>query len=154
MAGSLNKVQLIGNLGSDPEIRSVGSGKVANFRIATSESWRDKSSGEKKERTEWHSIVVWNENLVGIVDKYIRKGDKVYVEGQLQTRKWEKDGVERYSTEIVLNAFNGTITMLSGKQDGGRSESGNSGGYAQQSSRGSAPAKTTAAQDLDDAIPF
>jgi single-strand DNA-binding protein len=117
MAGSINKVIIIGNLGKDPEIRSfTNGGRVASFSVATSESWKDKASGEKKERTEWHRISVLNDNLVGIVEKYIKKGSKVYIEGQLETRKWtDKDGVEKYTTEIVLRPFRGEITMLDSK---------------------------------------
>lgn len=114
MAGSLNRVMLIGNLGADPEIRRTQSGDpVASFRIATSETWRDKNSGERKERTEWHSIVVFNDNLADVVEKYLKKGAKVFVEGQLQTRKWQgQDGIDRYTTEIVLTKFRGEIQML------------------------------------------
>lgn len=117
MAGSVNKVILIGNLGADPEIRSMNSGdRVASFRIATSETWRDKSSGERKEKTEWHNVVVFNENIVKVVENYVKKGTTVYVEGSLQTRKWQdKDGADRYTTEVVLKAFNGTLTLLGGK---------------------------------------
>lgn len=149
MAGSLNKVTLIGNCGNDPDIRSVGDGRVANLSIATSESWKDKSSGEKKERTEWHRIVVWNEGLVGVIEKYVKKGSKVYIEGELQTRKWEKDGVERHSTEVVLTGFGGRLILLGDGGGGGRqsdpnensSRPGNDGGGASQ-------------RDLDDEIPF
>ncbi len=117
MASSVNKVIIIGNLGKDPEIRSFANGgRVASFSVATSESWKDKASGEKKERTEWHRISVLNDNLVGIVEKYIKKGSKVYIEGQLETRKWtDKDGAEKYTTEIVLRPFKGEITMLDSK---------------------------------------
>lgn len=120
MARSVNKVILVGSLGRDPEIKSTQNGvKIANFSLATSESWKDKATGERKEKTEWHKIVVFNENLVNVVENYLKKGALVYVEGQLQTRKWQdKDGADRYSTEIVLQAFNGTITMLGGKKDG------------------------------------
>lgn len=122
MAGSLNKTMLIGNVGKDPEIRSTQDGKeIANLSLATSESWKNKA-GEKCERTEWHRITVFNENLVKIIKSYVKKGSKLYVEGQLQTRKWtDKDGVEKYSTEVVLQNFNGTITMLDGKSDGAAS---------------------------------
>ena len=108
MAGSVNKVILVGNLGADPEIRRLNSGEpVVNLRIATSESWRDKNSGERKEKTEWHQVVIFNDNLAKVAEQYLKKGMKVYIEGQLQTRKWEKDGVERYSTEVVLQKFRG-----------------------------------------------
>ncbi len=118
MSGSLNKVQLIGNLGKDPEIRSFqNGGRVANLTIATSESWKDKTSGERKERTEWHRVSITNDGLVGVVEKYLKKGAKVYVEGQLETRKWtDKDGVERYTTEIVLRPYSGDLTMLDAKK--------------------------------------
>lgn len=145
MAGSLNRVTLIGNLGADPEIRNVGDGRVANMRIATSESWKDKNTGEKKERTEWHSIVVWNDGLVGVIEKYCRKGGKVYVEGELQTRKWEKDGVDRYSTEVVLTGFNGKLVLLGDGGGGSRQSDPND-----NASRASGPSQ----RDLDDEIPF
>lgn len=114
MAGSVNKVILIGNVGKDPEIRTTQDGrKFANLRIATSENWRDKNSGERKERTEWHSVVVFNDNLAKVVEQYVRKGSKLYIEGQLQTRKWQdQSGADRYSTEVVLQGFNGVLTML------------------------------------------
>jgi len=123
MAGSLNKVQLIGNVGADPEIRRTQSGtSIANLRIATSESWRDKNSGERKEKTEWHTVSCFNEGLCKVIEQYVKKGDKLYIEGQLQTRKWQdQSGNDRYSTEIVLQAFNGTLTMLSAP-GGGRNE--------------------------------
>jgi single-strand DNA-binding protein len=121
MAGSVNKVILIGNLGRDPEIRTLGSGdKVANLRLATTETWRDKASGERKEKTEWHSVVIFNDNIVGVVERYLKKGSSVYVEGALQTRKWQdKEGQDRYSTEVVIQRFNGQLTMLGGRGDGG-----------------------------------
>ena len=124
---SLNKVMIIGNLGRDPEIRSFSNGgKVANLRIATSESWKDKTTGEKKERTEWHTVSIMNEGLVGVVERYLKKGSKVYVEGQLETRKWQdQSGADKYSTEIVLRGFGGTLQMLDGKpggSDGGQSQ--------------------------------
>lgn len=121
MAGSVNKVILIGNLGRDPEVRSFPSGgRVANFSIATSENWRDKQSGERRERTEWHRIAVYNDGLVGVVERYLRKGSKVYVEGQLETRKWtDAQGQERYTTEIALRPFRSELTMLDGRGEGG-----------------------------------
>src|SRR5688572_855581 len=121
MAGSVNKVILVGNLGRDPEIRRTQDGRpIANLRIATSESWRDKATGERRERTEWHSVVIFNENLCRVVEQYLRKGSKIYVEGQLQTRKWQdQQGQDRYSTEVVLQGFNGTLTMLDGRSGGG-----------------------------------
>ena len=124
---SLNKVMIIGNLGRDPEIRSFSNGgKVANLRIATSETWKDKTTGEKKERTEWHTVSIMNEGLVGVVERYLKKGSKVYIEGQLETRKWQdQSGADKYSTEIVLRGFGGTLQMLDGKSggsDGGQSQ--------------------------------
>jgi single-strand DNA-binding protein len=133
MAGSVNKVILVGNLGRDPEIRSTQDGmRIANLNLATSESWRDKMSGERKEKTEWHRVVIFNERLTELAEKYLRKGSKVYVEGQLQTRKWtDNAGVEKYSTEVVLTRFKGELTMLDGARDGGRAGAGGpmEGGY-------------------------
>ena len=128
MAGSVNKVILVGNLGRDPEVRSFqNGGKVVNLRIATSETWRDKASGERKERTEWHSVAIFNEPLAKIAEQYLKKGSKVYVEGQLETRKWQdQSGADRYSTEVVLRPFSGNLTLLDGRDGGG---SGGSGGY-------------------------
>ena len=158
MAGSVNKVILVGNLGADPEIRSLTSGdRVANLRIATSESWRDRSSGERKEKTEWHRVVVFNENIVKVCEQYLRKGAKVYVEGAIQTRKWtDQAGAEKYSTEIVLQKFRGELTMLDGRGD--NEGAGESGGYNGGFSSGpraqsSAPREDFSA-DLDDEIPF
>ena len=160
MAGSVNKVILIGNLGRDPEIRSTQDGmRIANLSVATSETWRDKATGERKERTEWHRVVIFNDKLVEIVEKYLKKGAKVYLEGALQTRKWtDNSGQERYTTEVVLQRYRGELTMLDGR--GG----GESTGYAEEpaedltvagarsgSGRGE---KRSAAQDLDDEIPF
>lgn len=149
---SLNKVQLIGNLGADPEIRSFqNGGRVANLRIATSESWKDKATGERKEKTEWHTVALFSDGLVGVAERYLKKGSKVYVEGQLQTRKWQdKDGNDRYSTEIVLQGYDSKLVMLDGP-------SGNSGGNqsngSQQSSGNQQPSGSYA-EDLDDDIPF
>ncbi|PZU88370.1 MAG: single-stranded DNA-binding protein [Chelatococcus sp.] len=130
MAGSVNKVILVGNLGRDPEVRRLGSGEpVVNLRIATSETWRDKASGERKERTEWHSVVIFNENLAKVAEQYLRKGSKVYIEGQLQTRKWQdQQGVEKYTTEIVLQRFRGELTILDSRGQGGSDEYGEAGG--------------------------
>lgn len=140
MAGSVNKVILVGNLGRDPEVRRLGSGEpVVNLRIATSETWRDKQSGERKERTEWHSVVIFNENLAKVAEQYLKKGSKIYVEGQLQTRKWQdQSGVEKYTTEIVLQRFRGELTILDSRQ-GGSDEygAGAGGGYGEESSGGS-----------------
>ena len=120
MAGSVNKVILVGNLGADPEIRRLNSGDpVVNLRIATSETWRDKASGERKEKTEWHNVVIFNDNLAKVAEQYLKKGMKVYLEGALQTRKWEKDGVERYTTEVVLQKFRGELQMLDARGQGG-----------------------------------
>jgi single-strand DNA-binding protein len=151
MAGSVNKVILVGNLGRDPEVRTLPNGdKVANLSLATSESWRDKSSGERKEKTEWHRVSIFNDNLVKVAESYLKKGSTVYIEGQLETRKWtDKDGVEKYSTEVKLGKFNGVLTMLGGKSEGA-SSGGGGGGYEQTMSN---PRKET--QDLlDDDIPF
>lgn len=152
MAGSLNKVILIGNLGRDPEVRRLNSGDpVVNLSIATSESWRDKASGERKERTEWHRVVIFNENLAKVAENYLRKGSKVYIEGQLQTRKYtDKDGVEKYSTEVVLQRFRGELVMLDsrgGGDDADRSTTSASGG-------GSDTGRNFERDDLDDEIPF
>jgi single-strand DNA-binding protein len=169
MAGSVNKVILVGNLGRDPEIRSTSDGqRIANFTLATSENWRDRVSGERKERTEWHRVVVFNDRLSEIVEKYLKKGAKVYVEGQLQTRKWQDNsGQERYTTEIVLTRFKGELTMLDGA--GGRGgagagpsegyEEGYGGGYSEtpraaNPSAAAGRSRTTTANDLDDEIPF
>lgn len=150
MAGSVNKVILIGNLGADPEIRRTQDGKaIANLRIATSESWKDKSTGERKEKTEWHRVVVFNEGLCRIAEQYLKKGSKVYLEGQLQTRKWtDKDGVEKFSTEIVLQGFNCQLTMLDGAAGNAGAKRANADDF------GSAPASPRASKDMDDEIPF
>lgn len=126
MAGSLNKVMIIGNLGRDPEVRSFqNGGKVCNLRIATSETWKDRNTGERREKTEWHSVAIFNEGLVRVAEQYLRKGSKVYVEGQLQTRKWQdQNGQDRYSTEVVLQGFGSTLTMLDGRGEGGGGQGG------------------------------
>jgi len=130
MAGHLNQVQLIGNVGGDPEIKTLQNGSVvANFSIATSESWKDKSTGEKKERTEWHRIVVWNEGLCSVIEQYVRKGSKVFVQGELQTRDWEKDGQKHYSTEVVLTGFKANLILLG---DGGGRKASDPNGNAQR----------------------
>ena len=167
MAGSVNKVILVGNLGRDPEMRRLNSGDpVANLRIATSESWRDKSSGERKEKTEWHNVVIFNENLCKVAENYLRKGSKVYIEGSLQTRKWQdQQGQDKYTTEIVLQKFRGELQMLDSKGEGGGGggyESGGSGGYSSgsggggggRSQGGSGPKEDFRNDDLDDEIPF
>ncbi|MEP2955414.1 MAG: single-stranded DNA-binding protein [Sulfitobacter sp.] len=131
MAGSVNKVILIGNLGRDPEVRSFqNGGKVCNLRIATSETWKDRNTGERRERTEWHSVAIFQEGLVRIAEQYLKKGSKVYIEGQLQTRKWQdQSGADRYSTEVVLQGFGGTLTMLDGPGGAGSGGGGGGGGY-------------------------
>jgi single-strand DNA-binding protein len=164
MAGSVNKVILVGNLGRDPEIRSTQDGmRIANLNLATSESWRDKMSGERKEKTEWHRVVIFNDRLTELAEKYLRKGSKVYVEGALQTRKWtDQQGQERYSTEVVLTRFRGELTMLDGARDraGGAAEVGyDEGGYnemprAAGSPMSGGPARGGRSADLDDEIPF
>jgi single-strand DNA-binding protein len=165
MAGSVNKVILVGNLGRDPESRSFqNGGKVVNLRIATSESWKDRNSGERKEKTEWHSVAIFNEGLANVAERYLRKGSKVYVEGQLQTRKWQdQSGQDRYSTEIVLQGFNSVLTMLdgpgggSGGGGGGGSDydDGPGGGYGGGDSRPQSRPKPAAFDsDLDDDVPF
>lgn len=174
MAGSVNKVILIGNLGADPEIRRTQDGRpIANLRIATSESWRDKNTGERKEKTEWHQVVIFNEGLCKVAEQYLKKGSTVYVEGQLQTRKWQdQSGQDRYSTEVVLQGFNGNLTMLGGRGDGGGASRGGNdfgGGYGggddygspspqrgggQQRGGASAPPSGGFSRDLDDDIPF
>ncbi|MES2985071.1 MAG: single-stranded DNA-binding protein [Pseudomonadota bacterium] len=158
MAGSINKVILVGNLGKDPETRATQDGReICNLTIATSESWKDKSSGERKEKTEWHRVVIFNDNLTRIAKDYLRKGSKVYIEGQLQTRKWtNKEGQEVYTTEVVLQNFNGNLTLLDSKS-GGESRGGNDG-YNQDRSYGNsspAPQRARVAEvELDDEIPF
>jgi single-strand DNA-binding protein len=154
-------VILIGNVGADPEIRRTQDGRpIANLRIATSETWRDKNSGERKEKTEWHRVVVFNEGLCKVIEQYVKKGAKLYIEGALQTRKWtDQAGVEKYSTEIVLQGFNSTLTMLDGKSGGaaGASSGGDYGGddYGSSGGRSSGGGgKANFAQDLDDEIPF
>jgi single-strand DNA-binding protein len=182
MAGSVNKVILIGNLGADPEIRRTQDGRpIANLRIATSETWRDKNSGERKEKTEWHSVVIFNEGLCKVAEQYLKKGSTVYVEGQLQTRKWQdQSGADRYSTEVVLQGFNGNLTMLGGRGDGGGASRGGNdfggadygggggggydGGYGSPApsrggssggaSRGGSAPSGGFSRDLDDDIPF
>lgn len=158
MAGSVNKVILVGNLGRDPEIRSTQDGlRIANLSVATSESWRDKASGERKEKTEWHRVAIFNERLVDVVEKYLKKGSKVYIEGALQTRKWtDNSGQERYTTEVVLQRFRGELTMLDGRSGGGESSYASDASEDDMPVRQSAarPARAAATQDLDDEIPF
>ncbi|KAB2885018.1 MAG: single-stranded DNA-binding protein [Albidovulum sp.] len=168
MAGSVNKVILVGNLGRDPEVRSFpNGGKVCNLRIATSETWRDRNTGERKERTEWHSVAIFNENLAKIAEQYLKKGSKVYVEGQLETRKWQdQSGADRYTTEVVLRQFRGELTLLDGRDGGGAGGGydddrggggygGGSGGYGGGSGGGGQGGGQGGGRpDLDDEIPF
>jgi single-strand DNA-binding protein len=171
MAGSVNKVILVGNLGKDPEVRTSQDGsKIVNFSIATSETWNDRASGERKERTEWHRVVVFNDRIADVVEKYVRKGAKVYVEGQLTTRKWtDQAGVEKYTTEVVIGKFKGELTMLDGRSGGGEGMSEGGGGGYQPRERAAPAARSAPAArgggnpswdapkgggDLDDEIPF
>src|SRR6056297_1456715 len=164
MAGSVNKVILIGNLGRDPEVRTFqNGGKVCNLRIATSENWKDRNTGERRERTEWHSVAIFSEGLVRVAEQYLRKGSKVYLEGKLQTRKWQdQSGQDRYSTEVVLQGYDGTLTMLDGRGEGGGGGGGGydaggggggyDGGYGGQPDN--APSNNNPSRDYDDEIPF
>jgi len=164
MAGSVNKVILVGNLGKDPEIRRTQDGRpIANLSIATSETWRDKNSGERKEKTEWHRVVIFNEGLCKVAEQYLKKGAKVYIEGALQTRKWtDQSGAEKYSTEVVLQGFNSTLTMLDGRGGGGGGSFGDEpgGDFGSSGPVSSAPRRPVAAggggrnSDMDDDIPF
>ena len=162
MAGSVNKVILIGNLGRDPESRSFqNGGKVVELRIATSETWKDRNSGERKEKTEWHTVKVFSEGLANVAERYLRKGSKVYLEGQLQTRKWQdQSGADKYSTEVVLQGFNSNLTMLDGRGEGGGESTGFSGPPSTRSegrSEGRRPAASAPAFEssgMDDDIPF
>lgn len=162
MAGSVNKVILIGNLGRDPEVRSFqNGGKVCNLRIATSETWKDRNTGERREKTEWHSVAIFSEGLVRVAEQYLRKGSKVYIEGKLQTRKWQdQSGQDRYSTEVVLQGIGSTLTMLDGRGEGGGGgyggdQGGYGGGYDQGGGYGGGPSGGSApSRDLDDEIPF
>jgi len=164
MAGSVNKVILVGNLGRDPEVRSLQDGnRVCNLSLATSDSWRDKATGERRERTEWHRVVIFNEHLVEIAEKYLRKGSKIYVEGQLQTRKWQdQSGQDRYSTEVVLQRFRGELTMLDTRAsgaggfegDGGGGGGGGGGDWGGGGGSGGGPSSGGGGGDLDDEIPF
>ncbi|ESQ82337.1 single-stranded DNA-binding protein [Asticcacaulis sp. AC466] len=161
MAGSVNKVILVGHLGKDPEVRRTAFGDmIANMTVATSESWRDKTTGERKEKTEWHRVVIFNDNLAHVAEQYLRKGSQVYLEGSLQTRKWtDQQGVEKYSTEVVLQRFNGTLTLLGKAGNGGPSPADSADEYGRTSSRGvdarGRSADGPASQfDLDDEIPF
>ena len=159
MAGSVNKVILVGNLGRDPEIRSLQDGnRVANLSVATSETWRDRDSGERRERTEWHRVVIFNDRLADVAEKYLRKGSKVYLEGQLQTRKWTgQDGQDRYTTEVVLQRYRGELTMLDSR--GGGESGGGGGDYGAGGAGGGGGGdygggRGSSGGDLDDEIPF
>jgi|SRR5262245_29450671 single-strand DNA-binding protein len=163
MAGSVNKVILVGNLGADPEVRQTQDGRpIVNLRVATSENWRDKATGERRERTEWHRVVIFNESLAKIAEQYLKKGSKVYLEGQLQTRKWQDQstGQDRYSTEVVLQQYRGELTMLDGRRDGagegearnGAGDFGRSGPYPGKGGGGGKG--TSFDKELDDEIPF
>lgn len=162
MAGSVNKVILVGNLGRDPEVRSFqNGGKVCNLRIATSENWKDRNTGERRERTEWHSVAIFSEPLARIAEQYLRKGSKVYIEGQLETRKWQdQSGQDRYSTEVVLRPYRGELTLLDGRGEGGGDGNygggSSGGGYDDRSGGGydSGPSGGGSNRDLDDEIPF
>ena len=161
MAGSVNKVILVGNLGKDPEVRRLNSGDpVVNLSVATSENWRDKQSGERKEKTEWHRVVIFNENIAKVAEQYLKKGAKVYIEGQLQTRKYQdQSGAEKYTTEVVLQKYRGELTMLDGKSEGGgsRSYDDEGGGSFTSKAGGKRNAdgpRESFSQDLDDEIPF
>jgi single-strand DNA-binding protein len=168
MAGSVNKVILVGNLGADPEIRRTQDGRpIANLSVATSESWRDKNSGERREKTEWHRVVIFNEGLCKIAENYLKKGSKVYLEGQLQTRKWQdQSGQDKYSTEVVLQGFNGNLTMLDGRNEGGGGGGGRGGDYGgggdfgggssggDRGGSGGGFGGGGSSRDLDDDIPF
>ncbi|WEX07052.1 single-stranded DNA-binding protein [Chelativorans sp. AA-79] len=162
MAGSVNKVILVGNLGADPEIRRLNSGDpVVNLRIATSESWRDRNTGERRDRTEWHNVVIFNDNLAKVAEQYLKKGMKVYIEGQLQTRKWtDQSGQDRYTTEVVLQKFRGELQMLDSRGQGGEGQVGYGGGGRNSDFGQSSPAESGGgggggySRDLDDEIPF
>ncbi|MFV0291703.1 MAG: single-stranded DNA-binding protein [Paracoccus sp. (in: a-proteobacteria)] len=162
MAGSVNKVILIGNLGQDPEVRTFqNGGKVVNLRIATSETWKDRNSGERQERTQWHSVAIFSEPLARIAEQYLRKGSKVYLEGQLETRKWQdQSGQDRYTTEVVLRPYRSELTLLDGRSDGGGNRGGSSGGYGSDSGgyndnpSGGTSSSIGGRSDFDDEIPF
>ena len=161
MAGSINKVILIGNLGRDPEVRFSQDGKkIVNFSIATSETWKDKISGERRERTEWHRVVIFSDGLSGIAEQFLKKGSKVYLEGALQTRKWTgNDGVEKYTTEVILQGFNSTLTMLDGRGEGGANFTSDTSSYGDENSTsvhspGNESSEKVTSGDLDDEIPF
>ncbi|MEO1015599.1 MAG: single-stranded DNA-binding protein [Pseudomonadota bacterium] len=156
MAGSVNKVILVGNLGADPEVRQTQDGRpIVNLRLATSENWKDRNTGERRERTEWHRVVIFSEGLARVAEQYLRKGSKVYIEGQLQTRKWQdQSGQDRYTTEVVLQGFNSTLTMLDGRRDGGGGGFGSGGDDFGGGGGGSSSGGGGKSFELDDDIPF
>jgi single-strand DNA-binding protein len=157
MAGSVNKVILVGNLGADPEVRQTQDGRpIVNLRVATSENWRDKATGERREKTEWHRVVIFNENLARVAEQYLKKGSKVYIEGQLQTRKWQdQSGQDRYSTEVVLQQYRGELTMLDGKRDGMGESDQRNGDFGRSGPFPGAGGKAGSFdKELDDEIPF
>jgi len=154
VAGSVNKVILIGNLGNDPEIRSMQSGdRVCNLSIATSESWKDKATGERKERTEWHRVVIFNQGLMTVCENYLKKGSKVYIEGQLETRSWDQDGQKKYTTEVVLRPYRGELTMLDSRNSGGASYGGGDN-FASNQQPAPSGQNNTQVDELEDEIPF
>ncbi len=154
MAGSVNKVILVGNLGADPDVRSMQSGdEVCNLSIATSENWKDKATGERKEKTEWHRVVIFNQGLVTVCKNYLKKGAKVYIEGQLETRSWEQDGQKKYTTEIVLRPFRGELTMLDSRGQGGGMSAGSQNSY-QSSGGGQSQRQSAPVHEFEDEIPF
>ncbi|MBD8556885.1 single-stranded DNA-binding protein [Rhizobium sp. CFBP 8762] len=162
MAGSVNKVILIGNLGADPDIRRTQDGRIiVSLSIATSETWRDKATGDRKEKVEWHKVVIFNENLAKLAEQYLKKGAKVYIEGQLATRKWQdRDGADRYATEILLQGYSGSLTMLEGRRDGSRPPAGDADDYGYDSNRAAGRSSTSSSgagsysQSMDDDVPF
>jgi len=156
MAGSVNKVILVGNLGADPDVRTMQSGdKVVNLSLATSESWKDKATGERKENTQWHRIVVFNQGIVGVCENYLKKGSKIYVEGQLETRKWtDQNGVDKYSTEVVLRPYRGELTMLDSRNQGAGGFNDNQAGYDSGPTRQTGTGDPAPIDELEDDIPF
>lgn len=158
MAGSVNKVILVGNLGADPEVRAMQSGdRVVNLSVATSESWKDKASGERREKTEWHRVVVFNQGLINVCENYLRKGSKIYIEGQLETRSWEQDGQKKYATEVVLRPYRGELTMLDSRSGGGMGDNAG-GGYGSSAPMGGGqpaqPKQAPQIDEMEDDIPF
>lgn len=155
MAGSVNKVILVGNLGAEPDVRTMQSGdKVVNLSVATGESWKDKATGERKERTEWHRVVIFNQGLVNVCENYLKKGAKVYIEGQLETRSWEQDGQKKYTTEVVLRPYRGELTMLDSRNASGGGFNDNQSSYQQQPAAAQGSAQPAPIDELEDEIPF